>query len=78
MLADHADRVFANLAEGAGPEWTGPRFVAFLKRMGWTDTEAARQVGKTRKTIASYRQKGAPRVVRYACLMRELETLAQA
>ena len=33
---------------------------AFLKRMGWSDSEMERRTGVTRKTLAKYREEGAP------------------
>lgn len=40
---------------------------AFLDQMGWSDSEAERRTGITRKSIAKYRREGAPLVFALAC-----------
>lgn len=39
---------------------TAREFCAWQATMGWTNTEAARQLQRTRYTIQIYRMKGAP------------------
>lgn len=37
-----------------------PMFRAWLKRMGWNDSEAAKKLGASRNSIAMWKQHGAP------------------
>lgn len=40
--------------------WPAPRVEAWLKKMGFTDSDAARALGCQRMTIAKYKANGAP------------------
>jgi hypothetical protein len=42
-------------------------FTAWLARMGWSDSEAARRLGCGRNSIRFWRQRGAPLYIGLAC-----------
>ena len=46
---------------------TGEQFTAFLDHMEWNDSEAARRLGKSRNSIAKYKNEGAGDDLDYAC-----------
>jgi hypothetical protein len=46
---------------------TAAAFCQWLDQMGYSDREAERRLGVTRKTIGGYRQKGAPLAIALAC-----------